>query len=183
MPADCISPTMNLEKLLEGMVEAPPVPVCGINDDSRRLLPGDVFIATQGASRHGLEFASAAIAAGVSAVVWDTDTGDATLASGAVPFIGVAGLAARVGDIANRWFGEPSRDLGVVGVTGTNGKTTVAWLSAQSLKRLGRDCGYVGTLGYGLDTLDVDLGLTTPPCIDLQAKLAGFRDQGAKHAA
>ncbi len=183
MPAERVSETMTLELLLEGIVDAPAVPVHGISDDSRRLGPGDVFIATRGATRHGLEFASAAVAAGVCAVVWDADTGEAELAVGDVPFIAVPGLASRVGVIANRWYGEPSRDLGVVGVTGTNGKTTVAWLVAQSLKLLGRECGYIGTLGYGLDTLDIDLGLTTPPCIDLQAKLAGFRDQGAKHAA
>lgn len=183
MPAERVSSTMNLDELLEGFADAPAIPLHGISDDSRRLGPGDVFIATQGATRHGLEFTSAAIAAGVSAIVWDSDTGAAELASGDVPFVAVPALAARVGAIANRWFGEPSRDLGVVGVTGTNGKTTVAWLTAQSLKLLGRDCGYIGTLGYGLDTLDDDLGLTTPPCIDLQAKLAGFRDHGAKHAA
>lgn len=183
VPAERLSDMMTLRDLLEGLADAPAIPVSGIGDDSRRLMPGDVFIATQGGAHHGLDFVGAAEAAGVAAVVWDADTGDAELATGAVPFVAVPGLAARIGDIANRWFGEPSSDLGVIGVTGTNGKTTVAWLVAQSLKLLGRDCGYVGTLGYGLDALDVDLGLTTPPCIDLQSKLAGFRDQGAAHAA
>ena len=183
MPAERISVAMNLQELLEGIVDAPAISVHGISDDSRRLGPGDVFIATQGATQHGLGFTAAAVEAGVSAIVWDADTGDAGLATGDVPFVAVPNLAAQVGVIANRWFAEPSRDLGVIGVTGTNGKTTVAWLAAQSLKLLGRECGYIGTLGYGLDSLDVDLALTTPPCIDLQAKLAGFRDQGAKHAA
>jgi UDP-N-acetylmuramoyl-L-alanyl-D-glutamate--2,6-diaminopimelate ligase len=68
-------------------------------------------------------------------------------------------------------------------VTGTNGKTTVAWMIAQSLERLGSHCGYVGTLGYGVGELRGDDHLTTPAAVDLQCHLCGFVDSGASHAA
>lgn len=183
MPAERISGTRNLGQLLDGFASAPPVEVRGLTDDSRRIRPGDVFVACQGASAHGLDFASAAVSAGASAVIWDATTGSAALATGEVPFVAVPDLAGRLGELANRWYDTPSAALDVVGVTGTNGKTTVAFLVAQSLKLLGRNAGYIGTLGYGTDDLEVDLGMTTPPCLDLHAKVAAFRDAGATAAA
>jgi len=183
MPAERMNRRHNLRSVLEGMAEAPDLAVNDLSDDSRRLGQGDVFVACAGATRHGLEFANEALDAGAAAVLWDTSTGDPARARGRVPFIGVADLAARLGDLANRWYDSPSKSLDVVGVTGTNGKTTVAWLTAQGLQLQGLPAGYVGTLGFGVDELSVDLGLTTPPCLDLQRKLAGFRDAGARAAA
>ena len=183
MPAERLNANLNLRQLLAGIAEAPAVPVAGISDDSRRLAAGGVFLAVQGANHHGLDFVDAAIGVGVAAIVWDSATGDPTKANGPMPIVAVDDLAARLGDIANRWYDWPSHALDVIGVTGTNGKTTVAFLAAQCLQRLGRPCGYLGTLGYGVDELDVDLGMTTPPCLDLHEKLAGFRDIGAVHAA
>ena len=183
MPAERFNTKPNLRELLAGIAEAPAVPVAGISDDSRRLGAGSVFLAVQGANHHGLDFLDAAVESGVAAIVWDSTTGDPGKASGPVPVIAANDLAAQLGEIANRWFDWPSHALDVIGVTGTNGKTTVAFLAAQCLQRLGRPCAYLGTLGYGVDELDVDLGMTTPPCLDLHEKLAGFRDLGAMHAA
>lgn len=183
MAAAAIRPTPDLRQLLSGLADAPPLPLTGIADDSRRVEPGNLFVAWQGETVHGLEYAGQAIAAGAAAVAWDRSTGDAALAEGAVPFVAVDRLAAHLGDIANRWYGTPSADLRVAGVTGTNGKTTVAFLLAQALKRLDRPCGYVGTLGHGCDELEADLGLTTPACLDLHRLLAGFRDSDARYAA
>jgi UDP-N-acetylmuramoyl-L-alanyl-D-glutamate--2,6-diaminopimelate ligase len=87
-----------------------------------------------------------------------------------------------MGEIANRFFDYPSRAVRVVGVTGTNGKTTVAWLLAQCLQRLGRPSGYAGTLGYGMNDVDVAEGMTTPDVIELHRRLAEFRDAGANFA-
>jgi len=95
----------------------------------------------------------------------------------------VPGLGDRLGEIANRFFDAPSRQMTVAGVTGTNGKTTVAWLLAQCLRRAGLQCGYVGTLGAGLVETDLHAGLTTPACIDLHRRLAAFRAAGAYRAA
>ena len=183
MPAERINPTTDLRELLAGIADAPSLPVTGVGDDSRRLKRGDVFLAVQGDTNHGLGFVEAAVRAGVAAIAWDTDTGDAGLATGPVPFVGVPGLADRLGEIANRWYGWPSQSVDVTGVTGTNGKTTVAFLTAQCLIRLGHTCGYIGTLGEGVDELDADVGMTTPPCLHLHGTLAGFRDAGASHAA
>ena len=183
MPAERLTERKNLQQLLQGLADAPAVDIRGISDDSRRLRAGDAFIACQGATRHGLEFVDMAVDAGVAAIVWDSSTGDASLACGNVPFVAVDGLAGHLGEIANRWYEWPSHEVDVIGVTGTNGKTTVAFLAAQSLQLLGLSSGYIGTLGFGMDSLDVDLGLTTPPCLDLHGKLAEFRDAGALAAA
>jgi len=100
--------------------------------------------------------------------------------------VAVPGLAGMLGEIANRWYEAPSMAVRVSGVTGTNGKTTVAYLASLALSRLDRKCGYIGTLGSGIDDLQ-DLGggasMTTPACIALHKLIAGFRDQGARHAA
>ena len=183
MPASRINTTITLQQLLAGIADAPPLPVRGLCDDSRRLQSGDVFVAVQGASSHGLGFAQTAIANGVLAILWDATTGDKNLARGAVPFIAVNNLASKIGEIANRFYDWPSHSVDVIGVTGTNGKTTVAFLIAQCLQRLDKPCAYIGTLGSGVDELVVDLGMTTPPCLDLHGKLAGFRDEGVGNAA
>ena len=183
MPASHIHPHPDLAALLEGLAVAPSLPVSGLTDDSRRVCPGDAFVAWGGANVHGLRFAEQSIRAGAAAVIWDATTGNAELAKGEVPFVAVDNLASHLGDIANRFYGTPSEAIDVIGITGTNGKTTVAWLVAQALQLLGRKAGYLGTLGHGIDELDVDLGLTTPPCLDLHAKLAAFRDDDAEAAA
>ena len=78
-----------------------------------------------------------------------------------VPLIPVDDLRGHLGEIANWFFDYPSRTVRVIGVTGTNGKTTVAWLLAQCLQRLGRSSGYAGTLGYGISDVDIAEGMTT----------------------
>lgn len=183
MPAEILRSHLTLQQLLAGFVDAPVLPISGIADDSRQVKPGDAFLAWQGVAAHGLNFADAAIAAGAAVVVWDADTGDESQAKGEVPFVAVNGLVSHLGEIANRWYDWPSRSLKVVGITGTNGKTTVAYLIAQCLKKLGSECAYIGTLGADLNELHTDLGMTTPPCLELHKQLALFCDAGASHAA
>ncbi len=181
MPAESLSSIVTLKDLLAGIVDAPQIPISGITADSRQLQSGDVFLACQGATSHGLDYLDQAIAAGVSAVVWDSSTHRNPQAD--VPIIGVDGLSGQLGEIANRWFGNPSKDVQVAGITGTNGKTTVAYLIQQCLGMLDRKCGYVGTLGSGLSVTASETSMTTPPCLELHEQLAAFRDQGAGHAA
>ncbi|MGI9206081.1 MAG: UDP-N-acetylmuramoyl-L-alanyl-D-glutamate--2,6-diaminopimelate ligase [Woeseiaceae bacterium] len=185
MPAESLTSIVTLQDLLAGIVAAPPVPISGITADSRLLRPGDVFLACQGATSHGLDYLDQAVAAGISAVVWDSSThkDPQTDVPGIVPTIGVDGLSGRLGEIANRWFSNPSEDLQVVGVTGTNGKTTVAFLVQQCLQALDRKCGYVGTLGGGMSVTTSETSMTTPPCVELHEQLASFRDEGAGYAA
>ena len=182
-PALRMDDSITLSQLLEGMADAPPLPISGIAADSRTVEPGDLFLACRGASAHGLKFVGEAVAAGAVAVAWDGDPSAPAPAGWPVPMFEVPALGDRLGEIANRFFDSPSRRLAVAGVTGTNGKTTVAWLLAQSLRRLGRACGYVGTLGAGVDEADMRQGLTTPPCIELHETLALIRAAGATHAA
>lgn len=181
MPAESLTSIVTLKDLLEGIVDAPPIPISGIAADSRQLQSGDVFLACQGATSHGLDYLDQAVAKGVSAVVWDSSTQRKPQA--AVPVIGVDRLSGQLGEIANRWFDNPSKDVQVAGVTGTNGKTTVAYLIQQCLGMLGRKCGYVGTLGSGLSVTASEASMTTPPSVELHEQLATFRDQGAGHAA
>ncbi len=182
MPATPLQPDMTLERLLAGIAGAPAVNLKGIASDSRRLAPGYAFLACRGASHHGLDFLEDALAAGVSAIVWDSDTAAAVPAIASAVSVPVAGLERRLGEIANRWFDFPSEHLRVSGVTGTNGKTTVAYLLAQCMQRLDRRCAYLGTLGAGIDEI-APRGMTTPACIELHGELAEFRAGGAEHAA
>ncbi len=181
MPAEHLKPDVTLDALLEGIAAAPAISVTGIASDSRQLQAGNVFLAIQGASSHGLDYLDQAKAAGVAAVVWDASTGCAEETD--LPMIAVPGLAQHIGEIANRWFDSPSKAVSVTGVTGTNGKTTVAWLASQALNQMNLKCGYIGTLGSSMDGFSHEGSLTTPACIDLHGILAGFRDEGAEHAA
>jgi UDP-N-acetylmuramoyl-L-alanyl-D-glutamate--2,6-diaminopimelate ligase len=181
MPAERLDNRNTLNRLLLGMADAPAIEIGGIADDSRRLKANDVFLAVQGESSHGLDYLDQAIAAGVAAVVWDASTGSPVDAD--VPMIAVEGLASRLGEIANRWYDHPSRAVRMTGVTGTNGKTTVAWLAAECFNLLHQDAGYIGTLGSGIGRVSGANAMTTPPCLELHERIAGLRDEGARHVA
>jgi UDP-N-acetylmuramoyl-L-alanyl-D-glutamate--2,6-diaminopimelate ligase len=181
MPAEILRPNVTLDQLLEGMVEAPAIPLTGISSDTRNLEEGNLFIACQGETSHGLDFLEQAVHAKVAAVIWDASTGQAPSAE--IPMIPVPGLAAYIGTIANRFFGTPSQRIKVSGVTGTNGKTTVTCLIRQCLHLLGHKCAYIGTLGNGIDEITSTDGMTTPACIDLHRQLADFAAAGAGYAA
>ena len=182
MPAEHLISTPLLADLLQGFAEAPAIPIHGIASDSRLLQRGDLFLAVQGIGSHGLDYLEQAQAAGVSAVAWDASTGTEPQDIG-VPMIAVTGLAEQLGEIANRFYGRPSEHLDVIGITGTNGKTTVAWMIAQALELLDEKCAYLGTLGYGVDEVQGAEGMTTPAAVELHGRLAEFVDQGAADAA
>ena len=182
MPAEHLPPTLTLSDLLQGYANAPPIAVRGIASDSRRLREGYVFLACQGIRSHGLDFLADAKSIGVNAVVYDASTAPRPDVAG-VPIIGVDRLQEKLGEIANRFYGRPSESLRVVAVTGTNGKTTVAWLIAQCARRLGKRCAYLGTLGHGIDRIESAAGMTTPAAIELHGRLNEFVEQGADYAA
>ena len=174
MPAEHLHISPKLRDLLHGFADAPAIVVTGIASDSRRLGEGFLFLACQGATNHGLDFVDDAVRAGVAAIAYDATTAASVPSDIGVPLIAVDRLGDRLGIIANRYFDSPSQQLRVFGVTGTNGKTTVAWLIAQCLEKLDRRCPYLGTL---------NAQMTTPPTIELHARLAEFRDAGATDAA
>ena len=183
MPAEHLTTTRSLHELLRGFAAAPALEVSGISSDSRSLRSGDLFLACAGHSSHGLDYIADAVGAGVVAIAWDSSSADAPASDVGVPMIAIDGLAKQVGEIANRFYARPSETVKVIGVTGTNGKTTVAWLIAQCGERLQQRCAYVGTLGFGIDEIEGGEGMTTPGAIELHRCLADFRDDGAMFAA
>jgi len=150
-----------------------------ITSDSRRVGTGDAFAAWPGARVDGRAFIPEAIARGAGAVLWEA-RGFRWDAGWTVPNAGVDRLAAKLGCIADAIFGHPSRSLWMVGVTGTNGKTTTSQWIAQSLERAGRRCGVIGTLGIGLAGAVEPSANTTPDAALFHETLARFRDAGAK---
>jgi len=183
MPAEYLTTTKQLADLLDGFADAPSIDIHGIASDSRALKRGDLFLAYGGDNSHGLDYLSDAVTAGAAAIAWDSSTSDAPSAEVGVPMVAVPYLSKRLGEIANRFYDRPSAELSVVGVTGTNGKTTVAWLIAQCYEQLGKPCGYIGTLGSGVGEIIDGEGMTTPGAIELHGVLDGFRGQGAECAA
>ncbi len=157
-------------------------------NDSRKAGPGSVFAAYPGEARDGRDFIAQAVANRVDGVLWEADhfQWDPALP---VPNAGVPGLRSRIGEIAAHVYGDPSRSLHMVGITGTNGKTSVAHWVAQALTRLGRKTAVVGTAGNGFPPSgDKPGGLTpalntTPDAIELQQRLAQYRQQGATACA
>jgi UDP-N-acetylmuramoyl-L-alanyl-D-glutamate--2,6-diaminopimelate ligase len=173
-----------LDALLAGVAPAPGLPVTGLTLDSRAVTPGDVFVALAGARGHGLDHADEAIVRGAQAVLWDpAERRDGAGAEAKVPFIEVPGLRDRLGTIADRFYGMPSSRLTVAGVTGTNGKTTCAWLLASAVDRLARRGAYLGTLGAGFPPAVTGGSLTTPDVISLHRQLRALADAGATHVA
>jgi len=183
MPAEHLNPKPTLAELLRGFADAPAIAVGNITSDSRSLRHGDLFLACGGDNCHGLDFIADAVTAGVAAVAWDSSTTDAPATEVGVPMVAVPDLASHLGEIANRFYARPSESVHVVGVTGTNGKTTVAWLIAQCCELLEQSCGYIGTLGTGVGDVEIGEGMTTPAAIELHGSLADFRDAGATWAA
>jgi UDP-N-acetylmuramoyl-L-alanyl-D-glutamate--2,6-diaminopimelate ligase len=165
-----------------GAIDALGVRIGGLAIDSRKIKPGDLFLAYPGQRSDGRAYIAQAIAAGASAVLWDS-SGFQWDAAWRVPNLGVAHLRSHLGGIASRFFGNPSRDMWLAGVTGTNGKTSCAHWIAQSLTRLGRNTAVIGTLGSGFPG-EMDAAMnTTPDAISLHSKLAGLRASGATGCA
>ena len=165
-----------------GALDALGVRVGGLATDSRKVRPHDLFLAYPGSRADGRAHIDQAIAAGVSAVLWES-SGFRWNAAWRVPNLGVADLRTHVGEIASRFFGNPSRDMWLAGVTGTNGKTSCSHWIAQSLTRLGRKTAVIGTLGSGFPGELNDALNTTPDALALQSTLAGLRDRGATACA
>jgi UDP-N-acetylmuramoyl-L-alanyl-D-glutamate--2,6-diaminopimelate ligase len=175
--------TRSLRLLLDGLAdgETPDLPVTGLALDSRQVTPGALFLAVRGHAGHGLAHLADALARGAAAVAWEPADGIA--APQGVPAVAVPELARRAGDIAARWYRQPSAALFTVGITGTDGKTSTAHLIAQALERLGQRCTYVGTLGSGRLGALAEATHTTPDPVRLQALLAEARDSGAAACA
>lgn len=179
-----MTPGVPLGELLAGFADAGASAECRIGTvtlDSRHVEPGALFIAVPGLRQDGRNFITDAVARGAAAIVYDSR--DFEPPSLPVPAVGIAQLAAYASAIADRFYGAPSRHLIVIGVTGTNGKTTCTQLLAQALDRPPRRCAVIGTLGYGFPGA-IDPGMhTTPDAVATQRLLAEARSAGAEYAA
>ncbi len=145
--------------------------------DSRKVAAGDGFIAWPGAALDARQFVADVMAAGAAACLVEQDGADA-YAFSSNQIASYFGLRAAAAPIAAAYFEEPSKQLKVVAVTGTNGKTSTTWYLAQALGKLGLRCGIVGTLGIGTPESMLFNGLTTPDPVLLQQQLRHFVDQG-----
>ena len=153
-----------------------------LTNDSRQVRPGDTFVAWPGEASDGRAHIGEAIARGAAHVLWEA-RGFRWRSAWRVPNVPVPDLRRHAGAIASRLHGAPGRRLWMVGVTGTNGKTTCSQWIAQALTRTGRRCAVIGTLGYGMRPPLKPLANTTPDALWLHARLADFARQGAQAVA
>lgn len=155
------------------------VRVSGVCQDSRRVRRGDLFVARAGARADGARYVEQALALGAHALLVERDHAPST---DAVPVLSVNDVRAALPFAADLVHGSPSRALRLVGITGTNGKTTSAWLVQHALSGAGLASARLGTLGYSFGNETLDYGFTTPEADELTGLLARARDQGAQAA-
>ena len=141
----------SLARLLDGIAALPrDVAVSDLTQDGRAARPGGAFLAVHGSVEHGLKYAPQAIANGARAVLWEpAPVAVVPDLPSEILVAPVPRLREHASTIADRFFGAPSARLAVAGITGTNGKTTCAYLLAQALERCGRPAAYMGTIGTG----------------------------------
>jgi UDP-N-acetylmuramoyl-L-alanyl-D-glutamate--2,6-diaminopimelate ligase len=157
------------------------VQVSGVSLSSQRILPGDLYAALPGARRHGAEFAAAAVAAGAVALLTDPDGAD--LAGVDVPLLVVDHPRSVLGSLASWVYGDPAAAMRMIGVTGTQGKTTTTRLADGGLRRAGIRSAVIGTVGTCVDGEEVRTALTTPEAPDLHGLFAMMRERGVEACA
>ncbi|MDL4821537.1 UDP-N-acetylmuramoyl-L-alanyl-D-glutamate--2,6-diaminopimelate ligase [Actinomadura opuntiae] len=176
-PLDGLAATLGIERGDRRGAE-----VTGITHDSRAVRPGDVYAALPGTRAHGAEFAAQAAASGAAAILTDPAGRDRAAATG-LPVLVVADVRARLGDAAAWVYGEPGRDIALIGITGTSGKSTTAFLVEAGLRGAGLTTGLVGGVEIRVADERVPSALTTPEATDLHALLAMMRERGVGAAA
>lgn len=158
--------------------------ILGLSSDSRILQKGELFIAYLGDKKSWVQYIDHAIKQGASAILFDNENVPETVklkivGNHKIPIIGIPHLAKQVGNISAKFYNNPSKDLTVVGITGTNGKTSTSQFIARALSQTSYRCGIIGTLGYGFpDQLQPGI-FTTPETVLLQKELADLKSQGA----
>jgi UDP-N-acetylmuramoyl-L-alanyl-D-glutamate--2,6-diaminopimelate ligase len=173
-----------LGSLLQDIAAVPnDISLTDITLDSRQVVPGGVFLACRGTHAHGLDFAAEVARRGAAAILFEPDAARVPELPSNIIVAPVPNLAARASLLADRFFASPSRQLDVIGVTGTNGKTTCAWLLAQAMTACDHPTAYLGTLGATFAGHALAGELTTPDAVTVQRQLAGFAAQGARGVA
>jgi UDP-N-acetylmuramoyl-L-alanyl-D-glutamate--2,6-diaminopimelate ligase len=159
------------------------VTVRGITHDSRQVQAGDLYLARPGEHTHGIRHVAGAVAAGAVAVLTDPPSVDAALAAGAAAVVSVDDPRAVAGPAAAWVYGSPAADLSVIGITGTNGKTTTAYLVDAGLRAAGHTTGMIGTVETHVAGTVIPSMRTTPESTDLQALFAVMRERGVDSVA
>ena len=172
-----------LSELLDGILPVQAREDRTISDialDSRDVGPGTCFFALKGARANGMAFAAEAVARGATAIVVEENE---PVLHFAIPVFELADVRGHLGEIARRFFDDPSAAVHVLAITGTNGKSTVAHIAAQAVDELGETCGYIGTLGAGRVDQLTSIGMTTPDIITLNRWLARLRAENVGFVA
>ncbi|RBW49448.1 UDP-N-acetylmuramoyl-L-alanyl-D-glutamate--2,6-diaminopimelate ligase [Marinobacter sp. F3R11] len=175
----------SLSTLLQGIVYVPAVfdvTIHGLQTDSREVSSGDAFIALAGTETPADYYVEKAIAAGATVVLLESDEETECSEFHGALVVPVAGLRQSTGKIAARFYEHPSRRLRLIGVTGTNGKTSVSHYVAQLLSQAGTPCGVLGTLGYGMPGALKKTTHTTPDVVQINRALSGLIAKGARAA-
>ena len=155
------------------------VDITGVNIDSRRIEPGHLFVAITGTQTDGHQFISKAIAAGAKAILCERLPEDK---AERVTYVQVSSTEDSVGKVATLFYGDPSRKLTLVGVTGTNGKTTIATLLYNMFRKFGYKCGLLSTVCNYIEDEAIPTNHTTPDPIELNQLLARMVESGCEYA-
>ncbi|MEU1230174.1 UDP-N-acetylmuramoyl-L-alanyl-D-glutamate--2,6-diaminopimelate ligase [Streptomyces sp. NPDC005828] len=156
--------------------------ISGITHDSRAVRPGDVYAALPGARTHGADFVAQAAGLGAAAILTDPAGAERAAATG-LPVLVVENPRGRMGELAAAIYGRPGEDLLQIGITGTSGKTTTAYLVEGGLRGSGRRTGLVGTVEMRIGDERIKSERTTPEATDLQALFAVMRERGVEAVA
>jgi UDP-N-acetylmuramoyl-L-alanyl-D-glutamate--2,6-diaminopimelate ligase len=165
---------------VKSVLGALPAVVTGIGYDSRKVSPGGLFVAVPGLKQDGRQYIGEALARGAVAVVGE---GADPLPGGEVPRILVPSAREALALLADAFFDHPSRALTLIGITGTNGKTTTSFLAESVLRAAGHRTGLIGTIQYRIGDEGTAAGQTTPEAVELQSLLARMRGAGVTAAA
>jgi len=153
----------------------------GITSDSRSVVSGDLFVALPGSNAHGARFIDEIVAAGAVAVI--TDDAGAKLVGTKLPTIVISNPRLVLGDICSWFYGSPSSSMQIIGITGTNGKTTTTTILNQILEFAGKPTGLIGTIGIEIGPEKLQANFTTPEACDLQSLLATMQERHISHVS
>ena len=153
----------------------------GLSEVSGDVCPGDLFVACSQNKKQREQHIAEATQAGAVGLIIDEQASVPT--NYRLPVIRVADLAARRGMLASQFYGDPTADIECVGITGTNGKTSIAYHVSDLTNILGKRGGYCGTLGIGAPGSLIEGSMTTPAPVTLQKRFAAFREQGVDRVA
>ena len=166
-----------VEDLIDPHISYKNIKISGVKTDSNKVLPGDLFVAVPGTNFDGHDFVKQAIFNGASAVI----TSREGVHTDFVPNIKVSNPRKVVSHVSSKLFHNPSEDITVIGITGTNGKTTTAYLISNTLKKAGFKTAQIGTTGIIAEGFKQKKTLTTPDAINLQELFLNFKNLGFTH--